>query len=233
MSKKDDKHLELIKKRGYFDRSPESLKKYQTKITKLANALRKDILDDNVRELFSKTDLQAIEQAVVALTGFKDTVAHAREHSERERKRKDAVYEATTKDALRALDTQYPNASSTPITKLRFVFSVEYITGADQFAYFCNDIKLRLSNNTPSSISAFPEWIDNKFNSVRVEYARLLIAPFGEQVDPKRVTYYFEKLDAALSDIDEKAGRLLNDSAWYLAKAAGGLSGEDREKLGI
>ena len=233
MSKKDDKHLELIKKRGFLDRSPESLKNYQVKITKLANSLRKDILQSNVADFFTKSDLQAIEQAANVLSQFKNTIAHAKEHQKREQERKARLHDSLCAEAVSLIDARYQHVERTHINKLRFSLAIAYLDGADEFGYLIDNLKQRLERNTPEYLAAFPTWIENQYLSMKRSFISLLVGYNDEKLDPKRVTYAFDKLDKALKMIDEKGGNAFHDAAWYLSKTTDGLSKEDRIKLGI
>lgn len=233
MSKKDDKHLELIKKRGFLDRSPESLKNFQVKITKLANSLRKDILQNDVSDFFTKSDLQAIEQAAIVLTQFKETVAHAKEHQKREQERKARINDALCDEAKTLIQSRYPHSASTKLNKLRFSLSVAYIEGTDEFGYFIDDLKQRLERHTPEYLAAFPTWIDNQYINWLRHCISNLVGYNDEQLDPKRLEKTFDRLDKALKVIDEKGGNVFHDAAWYLSKTTDGLSEEDRSKLGI
>lgn len=224
MSENDDKHLDLIKKRGklsFIERSPERLKKYQTKITKLANSLRRDILQDDVSELFSKSELQSIEQTVAALSRFKNTVAHAKEHAGREQERWRAARDNALKASREAVLAQFPYRDEDYTGKLHFGLAVSLVCGVYQFRESIEDLEHRITEDATAAIKSFPTWVENFYDDRVNLAARMAVGPLSDSLEPGRLSHLLSALNDAMSKVDIRARKTLDAATWYLARTTG------------
>lgn len=234
MSKKDDKHLRLIEECRWLAQSSDSLKLYQTKITKLANSLNKDILQERVRDLFTIEEIQSIEQAAIALSRFKNTVAHAKEYQAREEKRLEAAFQDQFRLAQILIEQKYTFNENDYLGKLRFALAAQHADGfATDLDYELLSLERRLSMLESSALQSFPQWADNSYKE-GVRLCVNMILNYGdESLDENRIELVFSRIDKSLSMVDIKAKKQLDAAAWYLAKLAGGLTEAEKKALGI
>lgn len=233
MAKNYDKHLELLKRRGWLT-SADSMKNYETKITNLTNSLQREILEDDVRPLFSKDDIQAIEQAIAALTSFKNTVADAKEHQLREEARKMMLREQLEMEAIAAVEQYFSYDTVDHINKLSFILAVADISDVGDYNRALNDINWRTSMESVESLKTLPIWIENFYRDSQSRLSRIIVGHVDVALDRHRVHHFFTEVMKSIPAIREKEAKRLNELAWLIAKHdSTGLTDTDKKSLGL
>lgn len=84
--------------------SADRVRKLQTKLTRVGNGIKNDVLDDlRVRQLFTSEELAALQLAATALTSAKAKIEHLKEKKVREEKILEAHVRDTKLKAARAV----------------------------------------------------------------------------------------------------------------------------------
>lgn len=233
MSKKDDKHLKLIEECKWLTRSADSLKIYQTKITKLANSLQRDILQENVRDLFTQEELESIGNAFIALSNFKNTVTHAKEYRAREERRHKALQDKLNKQALDLVRKKYSLSGGDTIGKLRFVLAEAKVDDGFKYDYTIDDIVQRVSDEKLNQ-KVFPEWVENRYTDAIRSLAGKIVGWYDTELDVAKMESLFDRVTVAMQSVDRLEKKLLDQLAWHVAKhTSEKLSDTDKKSLGI
>lgn len=215
----EDKHLRLINECRRIAFSSESLKRYQTKITKLANSLKKDILEGPVRGLFNKEDIHSIEKAMSALSKFSKTVSHAKESKSREEKQKAEIREIDLEHAETVFRKKYPYDESTILNKLRFCIAVNF-TNIDPNSMLLERLESRITYTSAAWLDSFPEWIDNTYLDCIRTSADLLMSLGVDVHKYPLAARFFKRIDEELLLLDMKVGNILENVELYLDKCS-------------
>ncbi|WP_439503547.1 hypothetical protein [Methylophaga sp.] len=216
----EDKQLRLINECRGIAFSSDSLKRYQTKITKLANSLKKDILEGPVRGLFNKEDIHSIEKAMSALSKFSKTVSHAKESKSREEKQKAEILKIDLEHAETVFKKKYPYDESNILNKLRFCIAVGFANDIDVDSMLLERLERRITHASPSWIESFPGWIDNVYLDCIRTSANLIMCHGVDVLTYPLATRFFKRIDEELLLIDMKAGNVLENVALYLDKSS-------------
>lgn len=114
--------------------SSDELKKYQTKITRIANSINNDVVNNNnVRPLFSMEERETLENAVKILNNFKHTVAHGKEILQREENKKEAARKRSYSEATKLVEEAFKLESVTE--KTIFSLCVERVIKGSELCY--------------------------------------------------------------------------------------------------
>jgi hypothetical protein len=216
----EDKHLRLINECQGIAFSSDSLKRYQTKLTKLANSLKKDILEGPVNGLFNKEDIHSIEKAMFALSKFSKTVSHAKESKFREEKRKDEIRKIDLEHAKTVFRKKYPYDESNILNKLRLCIAVEFADNIHQNSMLIERLESRITHTSPSWIDSFPEWVDNSYLNCIWTGANLITCHGVDLLTYPFAISFFKRIDEELLLLDTKVGNLLENVALYLDKSS-------------
>jgi len=235
MSKKDDNHMkQIMQSKWLSSSSSDALNKYKTKITKLANSLRRDVLDHDVRALFTNDEIKSIEQAVMALTGFKKTVAAAQEHKLNKEKHHQQLQQKLFTMAKSRVIEKYSYAPDEITNKVCFILAEADACRVGGYLETIDEIDWRTREDSPVSPKTFPYWVDTKYHDALNNMANLILGYLDEELKEERVERYFKKLDQSMKLIGEKEQKRLDDVAWFYAKhSSDELSEDDRKSLGL
>ncbi len=198
----------------------DSLKKLQTKLSKLSNGIINDGVESRIAVLFSKEEIETLKKAAAILRSVKSKVEHAKEIKTREEQHYERRYSEARAAALALFDVYFPEPDS---LKEKFIISVSMRIQSHIFSlhYLATELD-------KIDLNGINFWIKDMWQDAKEELIRKVIDLPRLQVQmPEKAT-----IEAFRQRIDnEIRQKVMKEYASYLDKLDQAITVESSDNI--